>query len=154
MSDQDPIHAAALAAGVWAVIKARAGEMEAQAKDVLKTLPVGDTVSGRWEGQILAKATMVKGRTTMVVTDPIALLEWVKKNHPTETVESVNPAFMSLIEKRAKELGQPVDWDGALIPGLEMRQGDPYVSVKKQPDATEMVAQLFKSGQLSLEGPQ
>lgn len=145
------LHDAALAAGVWAVIEDKAKAMKNQARERLAALPPGDTVGGQWDGHLLAKATMVRGKVSMVVSDPNALLAWVKQNHPTEITEAVNSAFMSVLEKRAKELGNPVGFDGELIPGLEMKQGEPYVSVRKEKDAEATALALFKSGQLSLE---
>lgn len=42
---------------------------------------------------------------------------------------------------------------GELIPGVELAEGEPYVSVRKDRDAIRIVADLLSSGQLSLEGP-
>ena len=154
MSDSNDLHDAALAAGVWAVIEAKAKEKKDEARALLASLPAGDTVSGKWDGQILAKATMVKGKQKLVVTDSRALLQWVLKNAPTEIIETVNPAYITCIEKRAKELGQPVDGEGELIPGVELQVSEPYVSVRREKNSDDVMMQLFRSGQLSLEGPE
>ena len=102
LTDVSDIHSAALRAAVWSVVGARAKQLENEAKEELAALPPGDTVAGRWNGEIIAKATMTMGGTKVVVTDERALLEWVQENHPTEVVMSVNPAFLEVLKKRAK----------------------------------------------------
>ena len=32
-------------------------------------------------------------------------LKWVRRTHPTEIVQSVNPAYVKALEARAKDLG-------------------------------------------------
>lgn len=150
MSD---LHEAAFRAGVWSVIAARAKELADAAKAELQALEVGDTVAGRYQGQIVAKATKTKGRAKLVVTDQNAFVNWVAGHHPTEITSQVNPAFLKHIESRAKEYGAPIDTLGEVIPGVELVDGDPYITVRKEKDASFIVAQLLSSGQLSLEGP-
>jgi hypothetical protein len=146
------LHNAAFRAGVWQVIEQRAKELKDQAKAELAALEVGDTVSGRFDGQVIAKATKTKGRTKLAVTDEQKLLEWVEEFAPTEIVRTVNPAYLKQIEARAKALGAPVNLDGELYPGLELQDGEPYVTVRREKDAVFLVAQLLSAGHLSLDG--
>lgn len=146
---QPDVHDAALRAAIWAVIETRAKELKDSARAELSTLPVGDSVAGRWGDKIVGKATMSKGREKIVVNDPAALLEWVRKAHPTEVVESVNLAFMNTFRAVS---GMVVDQQGELVPGVEVVQGEPYVSVRKTPDALAVVGELLASGRLGLDG--
>lgn len=142
------LHEAAFRAGVWQVIEQRAKELKDQAKAELATLEVGDTVAGKVDGHTIAKATMTKGREKIVVTDERALLEWVKQHHPTEIVEAVNPAFM----RTFTAVDGQVIWQGHPVDFMAVVDGDPYVTVRRDKDAPFLVAQLFTSGRLSLDG--
>jgi hypothetical protein len=142
------LHDAAFRAGVWQVIEQRAKELKDAAKVELDGLEVGDTVAGRIDGQIVAKATKTKGRSRIVVTDPVALLAWVREHHPTEIVESVNPAFMQTFTS----VGDVVIWQGEPVDFMAVEEGSPYITVRKDKDAPMLVAQLLTSGRLSLDG--
>jgi hypothetical protein len=146
------MHDAAFRAGVWQVIEQRAKELKDQAKAELSTLEIGDTVAGKYQGQTVAKATLTKGRAKLYVTDESKLLEWLRANAPTEIVESINPAYLKKLEDRAKTFGAAVDDGGEVVPGVELVDGSPYVSVRKEKDAPFIVAQLLSSGRLSLDG--
>lgn len=148
------LHDAAFRAGVWQVIEQRAKELKDEAKAELAGLEVGDTVAGRYDGQVIAKATKLKGRAKLRITDEATFLQWVKATHPTEVVESVNPAYVKSLEARAKDigLGAVIDSEGEVVPGVAIVEGDPVVSVRREKDAPFLVAQLLSSGRLSLEG--
>lgn len=148
------LHDAAFRAGLWQVIEQRAKELKDQAKAELSALEVGDTVAGRFDGQVIAKATKTKGRSRLVVTDELLFTAWVAVEHPTEIVQSVNPAFVKSLEARAKDigLGAVVSADGVVVPGVEIAESEPYVSVRREKDAPFIVAQLLTSGKLSLDG--
>jgi hypothetical protein len=144
----DSLRDAAFRAGVWSVIEAKAKAMKDRAKAELSALEPGDAVSGKWHGQPVAKATMSAGRLKLVVTDEAALLAWVKEHHPTEIVESVNPAFMKTFascEGQAHWQGHPVDF-------IRAEQGDPYISVRKADGAEDVIAELFRTGSVGLNG--
>jgi hypothetical protein len=144
----DDIRDAALRAGVWQTIEKRAGELKNAAREELKALPFGDTVAGKHGDQVLCKASWTKGRQKVVVTDEAALLEWVKQNHPTEIVESVNPAFM----RTFGTVGDQVHWQGEPVDFMEVQRGDDYITVKSNDETPFLVAQLFSGGGLSLDG--
>lgn len=145
----DLLRDAAFRAGVWQVLEQRAKELKDAAKrDLADTLEAGDSVAGKWEGRTIAKATMTRGREKIVVTDERALLEWVKENCPTEIVEAVNPAFL----KTFGVVDGQVHWQGHPVDFMKVEQGDPYISVRRDPEAAFVVAQLLSSGRLSLDG--
>ncbi len=58
------------------------------------------------------------------------------------------------LKARAKELGlgAVVSHDGDVVPGVEIVEGEPYVSVRREKDAPFIVAQLLSGGRLSLDG--
>lgn len=151
-SKQERLRDAATRAAVWQTIEARAKELKDEARSELSGIEVGETVAAKWNGQLLAKASMPKGRAKLVVTDEAALLSWVQDHHPTEIVVTVNPAFLKAVETLAKERGAPVDSQGELIPGLELAISEPSVSVRKEPDALGIVAEMLRAGQLQFDG--
>lgn len=149
----DPLRDAAFRAGLWQTIEQRAKELKDAAKSELaQGLESGDSVAGKWDGRTIAKATMTKGRSKLAVTDERAFVDWVAGQYPTEIVSHVNPAFVKQLEIHAKGLGAAVDVVGEPIPGVELLEGDAYVSVRRDPEAPFIVAQLLSAGRISLDG--
>lgn len=148
----DDLRDAAARAVVFQVIEQAAKARKDDAKAELAQLEPGDTVAGKWDGQILGKATKTSGRTKLVVTDEAALLEWLQKNHPTEIVVSPNPAYLKALEATARDVGAVIDKLGDVVPGVELTHGDPYISVRKEKDAQFLVSQLLSNGRIALEG--
>ena len=142
------LHELVLQAGAFQYLAKRANELLTETKERLKALPNGDTVAGRVGDQIVAKASWTKGRQSAVVDDERALLEWVKARHPDEIIESVNPAFV----KTFGILGGHVHWQGEPVPGMAVKQGAPYLTVKGNDETPFLVAQLLRGGQVSLDG--
>ena len=144
------LHAIALRAGVFQVVEreAKAAKEEARA-ELIAALPFGDSVAGRYGNDLLCKASWSKGSQKVVVTNERAFLEWVKKNHPTEIVESVNPAYLTSL----KQVGDCViDKDGQVADGVEVVTGKPSLSVRSEKGALELVAQMVAEGLVSLDG--
>lgn len=154
MTEVNELRDAALRAAVWQTVEAKAKEQKDFARQDLAGIPVGETVAARWNGELLAKAAMAKGKTRMVVTNEAALVAWVKAHHPTEIVEAVNKAFLTSLEARAKDLGlgAVIDSQGEVIPGVEIATGDPVVSVRKEKGAEQLVADMLTSGRITLDG--
>jgi hypothetical protein len=143
---------AAARAVVFQVLEQRAKELKDAAKAELAALEPGDTLAAKWDGQLLGKATKTAGRTKLVVTDEMKLRYWVAVNHPSELIQSVNPAYLKALESTAREVGAVIDKDGEVVPGVELVHGDPYVSVRKEKDAPFVVAQLLSGGRIQLDG--
>lgn len=101
----------------------------------------------------IGSVSLAKGRESWVVTDPAALLAWVKANRPSEvvTVEQVRPSYIGALLMQAKKDGAPVTSGGELVPGIEQRTGDPSLNVKPSEDAAQTIAQAFADGVLSLD---
>lgn len=145
----DGVRDAALRAGVWQTVEKRAGELKNQAREELKALPFGDSVAGKHGDHILCKASWVKGRQSIRIKDEQALLDWVTNHHPTEVVYSVNPAFVKTFKAVG---GMVIDSNGEPVPGMTVVEGDPYITVKGNDETPFLVAQLFSTGALSLDG--
>jgi hypothetical protein len=148
----DDMRDSAARAVVYQIIEQAAKARKDEARGELSALEPGDTLAAKWDGQLLGKATMTSGRSQIVVTDEKKLLEWLQYNQPDEIVMSINPAYLRLLESRAKEVGGVIDSQGEPIPGLELVHGDPYVSVRKEKDSPFLVAQLLSGGRISLDG--
>lgn len=150
----EEIRESAFAAAFWSSVEARAKELKDAARVQLSAIPIGETIAAKWGDRILAKAAKNNGRSKLVVTEPNRLLAWVKANHPTEVVEAVNPAFLKSLEAKAKDLGlgAVIDSAGEVIPGLEIQTGDPVVSVRREKNTDDIIAELFSSGRVSLDG--
>jgi hypothetical protein len=148
----DEMRDAAARAVVFQVIEQAAKARKDDAKAELSQLEPGDTVAGKWDGQTLGKATKTAGRTKLVVTDEAALLAWLQKHHPTEIVVSPNQAYLKALESTARNVGAVIDSLGEIVPGVELTHGDPYISVRKEPDAPFLVAQLLSNGRIALDG--
>ena len=78
-----------------------------------------------------------------VVMDDKALLAYVEKNYPTEvqTVKQINPVFLKVLLDNAAKLGDPVDKDGTVLPGVEWREGGEFSHISvtlKEPLKAEL----------------
>jgi hypothetical protein len=96
---------------------------------------------------------LAKGRETWTVTDPQALLEWVRANVPDEVVieERVRGSYVSALLARAKSQGNAADaFTGELIPGIECRRSEPRLDVRPSEDAAETIGRVMTEGRLSL----
>lgn len=144
---------AVLRAAVFATIAERANQLKDEARAALSGIPLGDTLSARHGDRLLAKASLSKGKSKLVVTDAQRLLEWVKANHPSEVVESVNQAYLTSLTAKAKEVGAVIDSQGDIVPGVELVEGLPTVSVRREKDAMEIVGEMLAGGLISLDSP-
>jgi hypothetical protein len=102
----------------------------------------------------IGSVQLTKGREAWTVTDPDALLKWVKANVSDEvvTVEQVRSSYVTALLARAKAEGNAVDpFTGELIPGIDCRTTPPTLTVKPSEDAAQTIAQAFADGRLSLE---
>lgn len=144
------LHSAALRAGVFQVVEREAKAAKDAAKaELVGMLPFGDSVAGRVGDELLCKAGWSKGAQKVVVTDESAFVAWVKEHHPSEIVESVNPAYVKALTTVGEHL---VDADGQVAAGIEVQTGSPSLSVRSEKNALELVAQLVADGRVSLNG--
>lgn len=101
----------------------------------------GDRKAAQLGGGKLGHVTVATGSTRAKVTNDTALTKWVAEHHPDEIVQSVRSSYVNKILDDAKHYGQAVDvTTGELIPGVDVRVGNPYVTVKLADDAAETIA--------------
>lgn len=104
-------------------------------------------------GEPIGSVQLIKGRTTPTVTDPDALLAWVRANHPdeVETTVRVRPSYVAALLGQAKDDGEAVDHaTGEAIPGIDVRQSEPSLNVRPSEDAADTIARAMADGSLSL----
>jgi hypothetical protein len=141
------------------VLTDRLGKARTTAADTLKaSWRVGDRNAAALPSDaVIGSVTYAKGRASAAVTDREAFEEWVAANHPEEIetvvpepIVRVRPAYEALLTSAAKQMGEAVDaTTGEVVPGIEVRQGDPYTTVRLAGDAEEQVAAAWKSGELA-----
>lgn len=105
----------------------------------------------------LAAVSFVKGRKTATVTDPAAALRWCLNAHPEEVVSAVNPAYLKALTDYAASTGEVGEMGvdprtGETLPFIEVRQGNPYVSVKTTPEGVARMDALAHGFAGMLEG--
>lgn len=128
---------------VLRALKDRVRDVEQEiSTEFLSALDIGDVKAASLDdGTLLGKITKAHGKRTPTVTDEAALIEWVRRTHPSEIVETVRPAYRSRLLASAGRHGDAVDeTTGEIVPGIELRVGDPYVSFRSQPGLSEIVA--------------
>lgn len=86
-------------------------------------------------GDKMAAINLTAGRRTAIVTDGRAFLEWVRTHYPDEIMSTVNPAFEERLRRDALTAGLGVGPGGELLEFIQIRQGDPYIAVKLDPEA-------------------
>lgn len=80
-----------------------------------------------WRMPDIATVSLPVSREKAVVADETALLEWVKRQYPTEveTKVRVRPGFLSVVDTKVViDDGTVVDPEtGELVPGMSVREG-------------------------------
>lgn len=104
------------------------------------------------DGTDYGTVVLASGKRTAKVTDPAAFAAWVAARYPGEVVPTVRPAFQERLLAAATKAGDPVDvGTGELIPGVELSQGEPYLTTRPSADAkARMRSALAANGLLSL----
>jgi hypothetical protein len=147
---------AALRAAVVNTVKARVKEADETSRaDILDQLDAGDRLTARYKGQVLAAVAVAHGKVTPSVVDAEKFAAWCAEHYPTEVDMKpvVRPAFVSAVLQASKEAGQPCTPDGTLdVPGVVVREGDPYVVVTPTAEAKDIVAGMVADGYVQPTG--
>jgi hypothetical protein len=147
---------AALRAAVVKFLADRVAEANKDAKaDVLDQLDAGDRKGAVLpDGGDVGTVSVTKGRKTISVTDEAAFLAWVREHSPhnIEVTERVRPAYTkSVTDGGQARYGMVVDPNsGEIIPGLALREGDPYVTVRQSDEQAEVLAAALEAGVLDV----
>lgn len=140
---------------VWGLIESVAKDRKDTAREWLAQHMGPEALAAKAiaNGNDIGKASWVEGKPKPVVTNPVLFTEFVCEHYPDELVRMVNPAFQkALLAKATLVDGVLIDGNGVPIPGVQVRQPEPYVSVRKSDSAREVVEQLLNGGRLSLNG--
>lgn len=109
---------------------------------MLHHMRTGDRIIGEHQGVRLGAITKCEGRKRAVVVDAGAFVTYVIVNYPTEVVTTVRKPFEDrLLSDMVHEGCDPKT--GAVIPGVEVREGDPYLMVRPTPEGKEWVQNQF-----------
>lgn len=101
----------------------------------------GDRKAVRLGDGQLGHVVKANGSSRAKVTNEEALIKWVAEHHPDEIVQAVRPSYVNKLLDDAKHYGQAVDvTTGELVPGVDVRVGNPYVTVRLAEDAGEIIA--------------
>ncbi|MER7078163.1 MULTISPECIES: hypothetical protein [Bacteria] len=123
--------------------------------DMLAAADPGDRITATHDGQALGSVSVTTGRTTARVTDPAAFAAWCAEHYPTEVEHRpvVRESFVRAVLDASKHAGQAAMPDGTLdVPGIDVAEGDPYVTVRLAPNAAEVVADMVRTGAIRLDG--
>lgn len=106
------------------------------------------------DGTEIGSVTLAKGKNTAHLVDEDAFLAWVLEAHPEEIeqvkITRVNPGFQERILSYARQAGEPVDpATGESVPGVAVKEGDPYPTTRLNADAAELVAKAWQDGSLA-----
>lgn len=155
MSDVEDQRALSLRAAVLTILGKRVDRELAGVKTLLAGLTVGERLVPSVAGVLLAAVQQIRGRCTVAIVDEDKLVRWVAEHHPTEvqTRTVVRPAFLKAIKDASAKAGEPCAPDGTLdIPGVHVSTAAPHLRIVPTDEAEQAVADLWQSGQLTLDG--
>jgi hypothetical protein len=129
------------------VLKSMEGPLRDAALDDLlsvKSERVGAYLPG---GEKIGTVGVVSGSKKAVVTDEAKALRWVLSTYPGAVIQSISPSFLKSLLDHAAKSGMPgepgVDPEtGELLDFIEVRQGDPHVSVSTTKEGVARMTQL------------
>lgn len=140
---------AAVDAVVWGVVADAAKDGIRGAKGVMADMLPGDSFAAVVGDTVLGRALMAKGRRSIHIHDSAAFLSWAMQRHPEEVESVVRASFVNTLKIAG---GMVIDRDGDIVPGAEVRTGNPTITITKTPDAEQFVRDLIERG-MSLDGP-
>lgn len=124
-----------------AVLKALEERVKA-AKNTVTTSLLDEMGPGDSRGAVLeddtrlGRASYNDGRLSIFIEDEATFTTWVRENHPTELVEQVRPSFRDRVLNEAKTTGE-------LPPGVNIRQGEPYITYRGLKGSEEAISRLW-----------
>jgi hypothetical protein len=121
--------------------------------DALEALSPGDRLHAALpDGADIGTVTVVDGRTSAKVTNPAALLEWVRVNAPDEVeqVPRVRESYVGALLSRCENVDGAAMHakTGELLPGVRFETGDPYARVTQTTDQLAAFVAAWAGGDL------
>lgn len=116
--------------------------------EIEPTLRPRETITAELpDGTEIGTVGRSKASQRPTVTDPDALLAWVREHRPDEIAESVKPAYVRHLEATCRKYGHAVDEaTGEVIPGVEMVTGS--ASYRPAPSEEGRAAVLARLGEI------
>jgi hypothetical protein len=123
-------------------------------QDALNSLQPGDRLHAALpDGVDIGTVSVVDGKTTAKVTNPAALLEWVKVNAPdeVETVARVRESYVGALLARCENVDGAAMHakTGELLPGVRFETGDPYTRVTQTEEQQAAFTSALWAGELA-----
>lgn len=117
--------------------------------ELASALDVGDRKTAALaDGTKVGSITYANGRVTPRVVDERAFTAWVSENYPDEIVPLVRSSFRDAILAQAKANDAPVTANGELVPGIELRPGNPYLTAKPEPGVASVLLDAMRASAL------
>jgi hypothetical protein len=121
--------------------------------DAVAALSPGDRLHAALpDGSDIGTVSCSPAKTTAKVTDPPALLAWVKVNAPDEleNVPRVRESYVGALLARCENVdGQAMHAKtGELLPGVRFETGEPYARVTQTHDQQTAFVEAWQAGQL------
>lgn len=149
-------HDTALTFALLKVLSTRIGAVKKAADvEITSGWQVGDRNAAVLPNDMkIGSVTLAKGKRNVDITDGDAFMEWVLETHPDAIqqiqVTQVDPDFTARMIAFARATGSTADpATGEEVPGLRVRDGDPYPVTKLEDDAVELVAKAWQNGDLA-----
>jgi hypothetical protein len=122
--------------------------------DAVAALSPGDRLHAALpDGADIGTVSVVAGKTTAKVTNPAALLEWVKINAPdeVETVARVRESYVGALLARCENVDGAAMHakTGELLPGVRFDTGDPYARVTQTAEQLKTFTTALWAGELA-----
>jgi hypothetical protein len=122
--------------------------------DAGATLSVGDRLHAALpDGADIGTVSVTAGRTTAKVTNPAALLEWVRVNAPdeVETVAVVRESYVGALLSRCENVDGAAMHakTGELLPGVRFETSDPYTRVTQTHEQQAAFAEAWRTDKVS-----
>jgi hypothetical protein len=119
--------------------------------DAVAALSPGDRLHAALpDGADIGTVSVVAGKTTAKVTNPAALLEWVKINAPdeVETVARVRESYVGALLARCENVDGAAMHakTGELLPGVRFETGEPYARVTQTADQQAAFVEAWRLG--------
>lgn len=96
------------------------------------------------DGDDYGTVTYAQGKTAASVTDPAVFAAWVADRYPEAIVTTVDEAWRARLLAACTRSGEPVDpATGEEIPGVDVRRGAPYVSIRATDTAKDRMAEVI-----------
>lgn len=104
-----------------------------------------DRRSSAIAGYDMGAVSLTAGRQSYKVVDMKKLVDWCGTNAPNLLSTAISDDALRVL------LRDPVDADGELLPGVDLVQGDPYVTVRLSDGAADAFAGAVAAGEITFD---